>query len=254
MAPVTLLEPVPTLHADSPSSSRPARAALLRLAAGYLVLTGVMLAVGMLLTHALDGTVGRWDEHVNQHFAAHRTDGWNQITKIATASFNTLPVVGAAVLIVGYLALRRYWREAAFLTMALVLEITVFLSVTFVVARPRPDVPRLNATPATSSFPSGHTAAAMVLFVSLAIIITCRTHSRIARLLGVLLATLVVTAVAFARVYRGLHHPTDVFAGALFGLACVFVAATAVRAGSMAADRRRIVPGEPFRTSVVPER
>jgi len=253
MAPVTLLEPVPTLHADSPSSSRPVRPALVRLAAGYLVLTATMLAVGLLLTHALDGTVGRWDEHVNQHFAAHRTAGWNQITKIATASFNTLPVVGAAVLLVGFLALRRYWREAAFLTMALVLEITVFLSVTFAVGRPRPDVHRLNATPSTSSFPSGHTAAAMVLFVSIAIIITCRTHSRFARALGVLIAAVVVTAVGFARVYRGLHHPTDVFAGALFGLACVFVAVIAVRAGSMAADRRRVVPGEPLRTAAVPE-
>lgn len=100
MAPVTLLEPVPTLPADSPSNSGPARAALLRLGAGYLVLTATMLAVGILLTHAFAGSVGRWDDQVNQHFASHRTAGWNQITKIATASFNTVPVVGAAVLLV----------------------------------------------------------------------------------------------------------------------------------------------------------
>ena len=35
----------------------------------------------------------------------------------------------------GFLSLLRRWREAAFLTIALVLEITVFLSVTFVVDR-----------------------------------------------------------------------------------------------------------------------
>jgi membrane-associated phospholipid phosphatase len=36
--------------------------------------------------------------------------------------------------------------------------------------------------------------------------------------------------VGFARVYRGLHHPTDVFIGALLGLACLGIAAVAVRA------------------------
>lgn len=130
----------------------------------------------------------------------------------------------------------------------------MFLSVTFAVGRPRPDVARLNATPSPSSFPSGHTAAAMVLFVSIAIIIMCRTHSPFARGLGVVLAAIVATAVGFSRVYRGLHHPTDVFAGALFGLACVLVAGLAVRAGSMAADRRYVGAGEPVRTDAVPER
>ena len=45
-----------------------------------------------------------------------------------------------------------------------------------------------------------------------------------------LVAAVVVSMVGFARVYRGLHHPTDVLFGALLGLACLAVAAMAVRA------------------------
>src|SRR5438552_81490 len=84
----------------------------------------------------IDGGVGNWDRHVSEHFARHRTSGWNDITKVATSALNTLPVVAVAAVVVGLLALRRRWREAAFLTIALTLEITVFLSVTFVVDRP----------------------------------------------------------------------------------------------------------------------
>src|SRR5262249_42916360 len=144
--------------------------------------------------------------------------------------FNTEPVVVASVVLVAFLGVRKHFREAAFLALALLIEITAFLSVTFVVARPRPDVVRLNSTPATSSFPSGHTAAATVLFVGIAIIVICCSARTLARLATSVLAACVIVAVAFARVYRGLHHPTDVFVGAVFGFACLAVAGLAIRA------------------------
>jgi len=226
--------------AHSDGSLHPYRSASAVSVAGYVVLALVMLGVGLLLTHPLNASVGRWDEHVNDYFARHRTSGWNQITKIATSGFNTVPVVVAASLVVGFLALRRRWHEAAFLTLALFLEITVFLSVTFIVARPRPAVPRLNSTPSTSSFPSGHTAAATVLFAGIAIIVFCCTTRMWARVSSTLLATAVTCMVGFARVYRGLHHPTDVLMGILLGLSCLFVAALAVRAASRRETRRRV--------------
>jgi membrane-associated phospholipid phosphatase len=141
-------------------------------------------------------------------------------------------VIAVAAVVVALLALRRRWREAALLTIALALEITVFLSVTFVVDRPRPAVPRLNSTPSTGSFPSGHTAAATVLFVGIALIITCLTPNTVARVLSFVVAVAFAATVGFARVYRGLHYPSDVVVGALLGLACLTIAVIAVRAGS----------------------
>jgi membrane-associated phospholipid phosphatase len=225
-----LLEPAPRAAQTSSGATHAARRSVAVVAIGYVTLTLVLLGIGFLLTHTLNNSVGRWDERVNAHLAQHRTSGWNSVTKVATAALNTLPVVLAAAALCGFLALRHRFREAVLLLTALVLEIAVFLSVTFVVARPRPYVVRLNSTPSTSSFPSGHTAAATVLFVGLAVIVTCCTTKWALRILSYVVAAAVAALVGFARVYRGLHHPTDVFVGCLFGLACVFVAALAVRA------------------------
>jgi undecaprenyl-diphosphatase len=229
----SLLAPSPEPVRVAPerdAEHHPHRKSVRIVVAGYIAITATLLIIGMLLTHPLNGSVGRWDEHVNDYFARHRTPVWNDITKYITASFNTVPVVVAAAVVVAFLVLRRHIREAAFLALALLIEITSFLSVTFVVARPRPDVVRLNSTPSTSSFPSGHTAAATVMFVGLTIIVCCCSTRILLRTATGLVAALVVVATGFGRVYRGLHHPTDVFVGALFGLACLQVAGLAVRA------------------------
>ena len=137
----SFLEPTTDGRADDSSRQHPFRSALAITVVGYVVLAALMIGIGLLLTHALDGSVGNWDRHVSEHFARHRTSGWNDDTKVATSAVNTLPAIVVAAVVVAFLAFRRRWREAVFLTIALVLEITVFLSVNFVVNRPRPAVP-----------------------------------------------------------------------------------------------------------------
>jgi membrane-associated phospholipid phosphatase len=75
----------------------------------------------------------------------------------------------------------------------------------------RPEQPH-----ATSSFPSGHTAAAFALHGTLADLLD-RHGARGARLLGPLLRYGIPGAIAFSRVYRGQHHISDTVAGAVLG-------------------------------------
>jgi membrane-associated phospholipid phosphatase len=223
------------------ASTHPYRSALWVLFVGYASMTLALLVVGIVLTHVLDGTIGRWDEHVNETLARHRTHSWNDITQIATRMVETLSVVAGAAVVAVILAIARRRREAAMFLSALVLEITVFLSVTFLIDRPRPDVPRLNSTPSTSSFPSGHAAAATVFTVGVALIVFSCTRNRVARTVAVIIAVGCPILVGFARAYRGMHHPTDVFVAWIFGIACLYVAVLAVRTSS---SRRAIDAGD----------
>jgi membrane-associated phospholipid phosphatase len=85
-----------------------------------------------------------------------------------------------------------------------------------------------DAAPPTSSFPSGHTAAATTLYGGLAVIARTAARTGWLRLLATALAVLVPAAVGISRLYRGMHNPTDVLAGALLAIVWLTVAGTLV--------------------------
>jgi membrane-associated phospholipid phosphatase len=118
------------------------------------------------------------------------------------------------------------WRESMFLAAALIGEVTIFVSITLLIDRKRPAVAHLDGAPPTSSFPSGHVAAAIALYGSLAII-AVRVSSRAwLRVLAVIAAVALPACVGVARLYRGMHFLTDVIGGAVLGvvwLTIVFV-------------------------------
>ncbi|WP_327266579.1 diacylglycerol kinase family protein [Streptomyces sp. NBC_01232] len=192
-----------------------------------LPLQAVSLAgLGLLVTGPL---AGRWplsaEDGVNRALADRReavatalSDGMSLLA--GTESIVALTLVAVlALLLVPRIA---RWREAAFLAGAVAAQSAVFLLVTLLVGRARPDVPHLDAAPPTSSFPSGHVGASTALFGGLAVLAAGRLRGgRRGLVVGMLL--LVPLAVAASRVYRGMHHPSDVVAGLLNGVCTLLV-------------------------------
>ena len=120
------------------------------------------------------------------------------------------------------LALRRHWRQLIFLAFALTLEFSLFILTTIIIGRHRPMVPQLDGAPPTSSFPSGHTASALTLYVGLAVVLSTLVRSTLQRTLVWLVAVLLPVVVGVSRLYRGMHFPTDVAASVLLATgACV---------------------------------
>jgi membrane-associated phospholipid phosphatase len=100
---------------------------------------------------------------------------------------------------------------------ALALETACFVGAAAIVGRPRPQgVWRPEQPHATSSFPSGHTAAAVALHTTLADLLD-RHGIRGARVLGPLLRYAIPGGIAFSRIYRGQHHISDTVAGVALG-------------------------------------
>ena len=123
----------------------------------------------------------------------------------------------------------RRWRPAIFLTVVLLGELAIFLTTTLVIDRPRPPVEHLDSElPPTSSFPSGHTAAAICLYGGIAALILFNTRARW-RWPAVAVAVLVVLAVAAARLYRGAHFPTDVLGSILFAVPWLVITVALLR-------------------------
>ena len=110
------------------------------------------------------------------------------------------------------------------------------------VDRQRPAVEHLDPAPPTSSFPSGHTGAATALYVGVAVVIAWRVRHKLLRVLLVAVFVTVPILVAVSRLYRGMHHPTDVVFGALNGLACLAVAVYAFQPRSATAAPAGVTP------------
>ena len=202
---------------------------------GYLILTAVLIAGGLLITHPLGHSVGAWDEHMNAWFARHRDSAANRFSGDFTFLADTPGIAVVAALATVITLLLRRARLAVMLLVALAMELTVFLTVNYAVGRPRPHVSHVASTPSTYSWPSGHVAATLVLYGGIALIVAAITVRPVPRVAAWLVAVFLVVCVALSRVYEGEHHPTDALAGLLLGVGALWVANRAIRAWQSAA-------------------
>lgn len=207
----------------APTAGQAVRGFLTRLLPVAVVLFLVIAGFGLLLNGPLRA-VDVWDDGINRTVAGWRTPVFNDITKVLSQVGNTMVVISAAaVALVLLLVLTRKWWLAIIPALAVATQAAVFLSVTLIADRPRPPVDQLDPAPPTSSYPSGHTGATTALYVSLALQ-ACRIRNRGLRALLVTVCVLIPVLVGLARIYRGMHHVSDVVAGLVNGTVCALAA------------------------------
>jgi membrane-associated phospholipid phosphatase len=214
-----------TRYSDDPSAPTVGgalRDLLLRAVAPAVALWAVIVGVGLFIKGPLGGLTS--EESISKDVQGLRSQTWDDVTLVWSHIGNTEIVIGVCGLAVGLIWWStRQWWVAAIPAVAIALQSTVFVIATAVVARPRPHVPHLDPAPPTSSYPSGHVGASTALYVSFALLAQ-RIERPVLRRVVTALFLVIPVLVAWARLYRGMHHLTDILVGAANGLACALLA------------------------------
>jgi membrane-associated phospholipid phosphatase len=200
------------------------------LVAVYAAFTAVWFSVGWLLTHQLKHSwIVHTDQSISEWFANHRTSRMNSLSYVGSMMSDTVvKIVVTALVALTMLIVWKRWLEPLIVVVALILEALTFITVTTLVGRPRPDVPRLETSPVGSSYPSGHMGAA-VAYSAIVVVLLWHTRRHWLRVLLIAVGVIIPLCVGLARIYRGMHYFSDVIFGALLGGASVIAAVTVLR-------------------------
>ncbi|MFD7553169.1 bifunctional phosphatase PAP2/diacylglycerol kinase family protein [Streptomyces sp. NPDC059835] len=182
------------------------------------------------------GAAAQWDRQLFDLVARRHWPGADRVLPRLGRAANHGVLWGASAAVIAVVGSPRARRAALRGAASLALASATINSIgKWTVRRPRPllegvpAVRQLATQPRTTSFPSGHSASAFAFTAGLAL----ESPGW-----GAVLAP-VAAAVAFSRVYTGVHYPSDVVAGAALGVASGFL----VRRLARDAEGARVVPG-----------
>ena len=183
----------------------------------------MILGVGLIFAGPLSQPLDAEDA-INAGLAANRTPTWDTITFVWSYLGSTEVVVGLCLIVAGLVLWRtRDWRLAVVPMIAILFQLAIYLTITALVVRERPSVDKLDQLPPMTSYPSGHVGASMALYLVFALL-ALRIERVALRRTVIVICLTAPLLVAFARLYRGMHHTTDIAAGLLVGVTCALIA------------------------------
>lgn len=208
------------LVTPAPPVLSPATAAIVSVAAGltFAVLTIWVAGQGS----AVPGV----DEHVHSWIISHRSPGsvtfaravtWGGVTRVVLPALIAVGAVAAK----GGRDIRR--RLGSGLLLACVAGVGIYAGsqINGSVGRVRPPAADWAGAAGGSAFPSGHTTAATLFAASCAWALAARVRPGWPRRGVWAGAAAYAAAVGWSRVWLGVHWPTDVIGGWLYGLAWI---------------------------------
>ena len=150
-----------------------------------------------------------WDVPLLNYWHRHAAPALDKLAVFLTITGNTWPMVGTGLLVAGTLLVRRQRREAWVFVLSVGGSMLLTQVLKALVARPRPSLWTSIRPEHTFSFPSGHAMDTAAIATALGFL---AWRYRAYRLTW-LLAPLFALGVGWARVYLGVHNPSDVLAG-----------------------------------------
>ncbi len=181
---------------------------------------GTLAFVALLIDLLADGPLIVWDVAIAKTWPAiaEGSAAWVKTLMNAGYYLGDYVIIGIVVLLDVYFIYKRYWPELAMATLGLVGSTALFLSLSHLVARPRPEL-QVGIVLTIPGFPSGHGSAVVVVYGLLAYLLVPKMPSVFWKVVVVVAAVLMMLFVGFSRVFTGGHYLTDVLAGYSVGIA-----------------------------------
>ncbi|TXC68114.1 phosphatase PAP2 family protein [Sphingorhabdus soli] len=137
------------------------------------------------------------------------------LTTLGSATMLTIVIIGSA----SFMALKKAYRTSLILLGATISgSVAVALLKGFFV-RPRPILVDHLVIEHSASFPSGHAANSAIVYLTIAALFMRIEPDLRTRLFVLMAAILLTLAIGISRVALGVHWPSDVLAGWMFGAA-----------------------------------
>ena len=208
----------------------PPRRAAPMLVGAWVAIAAAVVGVGLLLTHPLAHAVGGPENDLARWFEDRRTSTLTTAAHVFTTPGDTIVVLALAGLLAVGLLVMRQWRSALFVALAVGGVYGIYVLGFTLAHRDRPPVKILDpGLVPNHSFPSGHVAAATVLWG--AVVVLARAYfPAVARWLVPVLVV-IPPLVLVSRLYLGAHHLSDTLVGLFFGLGWLVVLTLTLRPG-----------------------
>ena len=190
----------------------------------WLVLLGLILAWGWLLTHPLEGAIDPTDDDVARWFADQRSKDLTDVAEAGTYLGETIVGVSVFTFIGLVISLvRRSWRP---ILLVGILEAGIggfYYFATLLISRDRPPIKVLDpGLVPEHSYPSGHVATALICWAGAVVLIW--TYFRAFRWLALVLLLLPLGTL-LSRLYLGAHHLTDALTSVVYASVWLLVVA-----------------------------
>jgi undecaprenyl-diphosphatase len=145
--------------------------------------------------------------------------GWLQGVVLDLTALGGPTVLWLVVLsVVGFLLLQERYRTAVVVMATAASGDVLNFVLKNLFLRPRPEiVPHLRDVSGTTSFPSGHAMESAIIYLTLGAILMQLAERRLTKIYCIGMAVFLTLLVGVSRVYLGVHYPTDVVAGWMFG-------------------------------------
>jgi len=165
---------------------------------------------------SLAGVIVQLDRLVNEKVGLLQSPAMDKIMLFITNIGGALVMTILSVILFALLAYKKKWHKAALFVLSMVGGVVLELVVKLIIQRSRPS--NALATTTSYSFPSGHSATALIFFLMLAYCFKDDIKNKFWKCAFIATNIILILLIGFSRIYLRVHWLSDVIGGFALGL------------------------------------